>query len=152
MRKPALLILAAVMAGTSFVASVPTAQSQSWRDRDSYIEDYYRRNDHDRDYDRWQRDRRRWNDDDYRGWYESRRRGNPDAAAAIFGLAAGALLGGLATGAIGSPAPVAGAAPPAGGYPFGSDGYYRYCSGKYRSFDPASGTFLGYDGQRHYCQ
>ncbi len=28
----------------------------------------------------------------------------------------------------------------------------RYCSNKYNSFDPQSGTYLGYDGQRHYCQ
>jgi hypothetical protein len=26
-----------------------------------------------------------------------------------------------------------------------------YCSQRYRSYDPASGTYLGYDGQRHPC-
>jgi hypothetical protein len=26
-----------------------------------------------------------------------------------------------------------------------------YCSAKYRSYDPESGTYLGYDGQRHPC-
>jgi hypothetical protein len=26
-----------------------------------------------------------------------------------------------------------------------------YCSQRYRSYDPASGTFLGYDGNRHPC-
>jgi hypothetical protein len=26
-----------------------------------------------------------------------------------------------------------------------------YCEQKYRSYDPASGTYLGYDGQRHPC-
>src|SRR5258706_11757791 len=26
------------------------------------------------------------------------------------------------------------------------------CSQRYRSFDPASGTYLGYDGYRHYCR
>src|SRR6516165_2873520 len=25
------------------------------------------------------------------------------------------------------------------------------CARRYRSFDPASGTYLGYDGYRHYC-
>jgi hypothetical protein len=29
---------------------------------------------------------------------------------------------------------------------------YRYCVARYRSFDPASGTFLAYDGNRYYCQ
>ena len=27
-----------------------------------------------------------------------------------------------------------------------------YCSAKYRSFDPRSGTFVGYDGERHRCR
>ena len=26
-----------------------------------------------------------------------------------------------------------------------------YCSQRYRSYDPASGTYLGYDGNRHPC-
>ena len=26
------------------------------------------------------------------------------------------------------------------------------CAQRYRSYDPASGTFLGYDGKRHPCQ
>jgi hypothetical protein len=26
-----------------------------------------------------------------------------------------------------------------------------YCAQRYRSYDPASGTFLGYDGMRHPC-
>jgi hypothetical protein len=26
-----------------------------------------------------------------------------------------------------------------------------YCSQRYRSYDPASGTYLGYDGMRHPC-
>ena len=27
-----------------------------------------------------------------------------------------------------------------------------YCARRYRSYDPASGTYLGYDGRRHPCQ
>ena len=30
--------------------------------------------------------------------------------------------------------------------------WYSYCARKYRSFDPRSGTYLGYDGYRHLCQ
>src|ERR1700739_3941908 len=26
-----------------------------------------------------------------------------------------------------------------------------YCAQRYRSYDPASGTFMGYDGRRHPC-
>lgn len=29
--------------------------------------------------------------------------------------------------------------------------WYRACSQRYRSFDPSTGTYLGYDGRRHFC-
>jgi hypothetical protein len=35
-------------------------------------------------------------------------------------------------------------------YAMGPD--MAYCAQRYRSFDPASGTFMGYDGRRHPCQ
>lgn len=38
----------------------------------------------------------------------------------------------------------------AGGEPW-SPGWYDYCRAKFRSFDPKSGTYLGYDGLRHFC-
>lgn len=31
------------------------------------------------------------------------------------------------------------------------DDAVAYCSQRYKSYDPASGTYLGYDGQRHPC-
>jgi hypothetical protein len=78
-------------------------------------------------------------------------------AALAAGLATGLIIGGLV------------AAPhyheP---YPYYDDGYYvpryvgpvgygapgseGYCFSRYRSFDPISGTYLGYDGRRHYCR
>ncbi len=30
--------------------------------------------------------------------------------------------------------------------------WYAYCARKYRSFDPRSGTFFGFDGYRHLCE
>lgn len=30
--------------------------------------------------------------------------------------------------------------------------WYRYCEDRYRSFDPHSGTYVGYDGRRHFCE
>ena len=30
-------------------------------------------------------------------------------------------------------------------------GWYEYCSDRYRSFNPDSGTFVGYDGREHFC-
>lgn len=32
-----------------------------------------------------------------------------------------------------------------------SPAWYDYCASRYRSFDPSSGTFAGYDGNRHFC-
>jgi hypothetical protein len=45
------------------------------------------------------------------------------------------------------PAPYGG--PPYAGPAGGGDP--AYCAQRYRSYDPATGTFLGYDGQRHPC-
>ncbi len=29
--------------------------------------------------------------------------------------------------------------------------WYRYCQARYRSFDPRTGTFIGFDNRRHFC-
>ncbi len=77
--------------------------------------------------------------------YGYRRSYNPGAAAAAgaIGLATGAIIGGAIANQNAAPPPPAG---------IRQSDYISYCSQRYRSFDPASGTFLGYDGQRHYCQ
>jgi hypothetical protein len=36
-------------------------------------------------------------------------------------------------------------------YAAGSDRDDAYCAQRYRSYDPRSGTYLGYDGARHPC-
>jgi hypothetical protein len=72
----------------------------------------------------------------------------------------GAVLGGLAAGAILGGA-IAASRPPA--YYYGP-GYYdpppyagptrdevAYCMSRFKSYDPRSGTYLGYDGYRHPC-
>ena len=33
-----------------------------------------------------------------------------------------------------------------------TEAWYAWCFDRYRSFDPRSGTFLGYDGRRHFCR
>lgn len=82
-------------------------------------------------------------------------------AAGVIGLAAGALL----LGATSQPRHVA--PPPAPYYPpapypgrvSGTVGYqpwspawYQYCSSKYRSFNPNTGTFTTYGGEQKFCQ
>lgn len=67
--------------------------------------------------------------------------------AAIGGFVAGALLGG----ALASQPRYYGPGP---GYAYGP-GYggseVQYCLSRFKSYDPRSGTYLGYDGYRHPC-
>lgn len=37
------------------------------------------------------------------------------------------------------------------GYEPWSRGWYNYCDNRYRSFNPSTGTFRGYDGRDHFC-
>ena len=107
----------------------------------------------------WRRNRHDWDEARYRRWYRDHRGDldvNDAAAAGLFGFAAGAILGAAASQAGAAAAPagttVYSEIPSAGGFPAGSEGWLRYCSARYQSFDPASGTFLGDDGNRHYCR
>lgn len=70
------------------------------------------------------------------------------AAAGIVGLAAGAIIGGAIANSNQQPV-----------YDYRMDPNYRsradwdaYCYSKYRSYDARTGTYLGYDGYRHYCR
>ena len=72
------------------------------------------------------------------------------AAFGLFGLAAGAIVGSALSRGYGPGYSGNGA-----GY-YGDSGAAYYdqhaaCAQKYRSYDPASGTYLGYDGYRHRC-
>ncbi|MCX5516065.1 hypothetical protein C3941_20860 [Kaistia algarum] len=82
----------------------------------------------------------------YRGWngpgyYRGSYYNDPGAAlaAGVIGLAAGAMIGS----AINQPRY---AAPQ-----YGGNDYIAYCSQRYRSFNPATGTFTGYDGRKYRC-
>jgi hypothetical protein len=78
----------------------------------------------------------------YAQYYYRRGWGYGAGAAALGGLAAGAIVGG----AIASQ----GAAQP---LPQTQDpDFIAYCSRKYRSFDPVDGTFMARDGRRYLCQ
>ena len=131
--------IAAALLATSVIAVTP-ASAQDRGGRDRFIEQFYMQHGRDDDYWRWKRGG--WRDDDYHSWYNHRRDrfdGGDAAAAAIFGLAAGAITGAIVSGANQGAANFE-----------GSDWHYQ-CSLKYNSYDPSSGTFLGYDGYRHQC-
>lgn len=74
----------------------------------------------------------------YHHRHHRQRRSNAGAAAAagIIGFAAGAILGSQLQRSTPN---------------YGSD-WHAYCASKYRSYDPRTGTFLGYDGRRHPCR
>jgi hypothetical protein len=54
------------------------------------------------------------------------------------------------------PAPPVYVAPaqPSYGRPYAawSQAWFSYCSSRFRSFDPQTGNYLGFDGQYHFCQ
>ncbi|KLK93869.1 hypothetical protein AA309_05085 [Microvirga vignae] len=84
---------------------------------------------------------RRYYDRPYYGrryGYYRRDRGDALAAGAL-GLATGAIIGGAIAQSQAQAAPA-----------YGSN-VQAYCAQRYRSYDPASGTYLGYDGLRHPC-
>jgi MFS family permease len=99
--------------------------------------------------------------------HRHRHHGGSAAAAGIVGFAAGAILGGaLAQPRYRSydyyePAPVYRAPPPvvyrsapvyyANPEPWTAE-WYAYCDARYRSFDPSTGLFYGFDGEYHFCR
>ncbi|HUG61247.1 MAG TPA: BA14K family protein [Methylomirabilota bacterium] len=88
----------------------------------------------------WRANRNDWRDRG-RDWRRHHHNNNDNAAAAIFGLATGALLGGVLSG-------------PLTGSIQGRDvtAHVERCHARYRSYDPSTNTFLGYDGRRHACR
>jgi len=92
----------------------------------------------------------------YRGGYY---RGRGFGGAGL-GLAAGAIIGGAIIGAT-QPYGYSGYGPgygysgydPGYGYaaPYAGGDQVGYCQQRFRSYDPGSGTYLGFDGLRHSC-
>ncbi|RCS25900.1 BA14K family protein [Phyllobacterium salinisoli] len=104
-----------------------------------------------------------------RPYYRHRNRSGDAWAAGAIGLAAGALIGSaMSQPQYAPPPPIIYDQPPVyGGYyapaprrviyqrsvgfqPW-SNGWYNYCSNRYRSFNPRTGTYRGYDGADHFC-
>ncbi len=132
MRKFVAVVLGAATLASALPASADTVRSrplpdvQSAYPSESYSQYYYRRGYR-----------------PYRGYYH---RDNGSAVAAgVAGLAAGALIAGaIASQAQAEPVPP----PPPGTV---SPSVAAYCARKYRSYNPASGTFLATNGMRYVC-
>lgn len=120
-------VLAPALPGNaSPVQSRPLPQAEQAYPNESYAQ-YYRRG-----YRPYYRDR-----------YYYRRDNGAAVAAGVAGLAAGALI----AGAIASQAQPAAPQPPG----IVDPQVAAYCARKYRSYDPASGTFLASNGMRYVC-
>jgi len=135
--KTTIASLAALVATASLsLATVMPAAAQSYGQRYRYVQSYCDRHPNDRDCYDFGRYGHRWDDRRYDDWYYSHYGNGADAAiAGIFGLVAGAMI----NGAINSPRTVVG------------DGHVQRCSARFKSYDPGSDTYLGYDGRRHTC-
>ena len=82
-------------------------------------------------------------------------------AAGVIGLAAGAILLGATSQPSYAGPPPANYYPPAPypgrvsqtvGYQPWSPAWYQYCSARYRSFNPSTGTYTTYQGEQRFCQ
>lgn len=100
-----------------------------------------------------------------RGWggpkyvqknYYYRDNGANAVGAGLLGFGIGAIVGSALTPRevyVAPPPPRPTYYTPAGyGPPPWTPDWYTYCYSRYRSFDPNSGTFIGYDGYEHFCR
>jgi hypothetical protein len=126
--------LSALVLATSFVALPTVSQAaQSNLPAGSYqVADNW--NNHGGDW-RWRRhgyeNRGRYGHRD--GYYRRDNNWGGAAAAGVIGLAAGAIIANNANRS------------------YAGDNYYEYCSARFKSFNPRTGTYTGYDGLQHRC-
>lgn len=131
--------LAALVACLAIGAAVPpTASAASLQAQEQYFGRYCDRHPGDSDCRDWRANRRHWDRDRYHSWYGRHRHefGADDAAAAVFGFAAGAITGAIIGGANGA----------------ASGSHVAACQARYRSYNPATDMYLGFDGQYRYCR
>ena len=109
------------------VALVPVAgaQSNTWQRHNGYQNHYNNRANNSYRGDRYYRG--------YRGDRYYRHNDNGATLGLLGGLAAGAIIGSVIAG---QPR---------------TQGWYDYCARTYRSFNPQTGTYRGYDGRDHPC-
>jgi hypothetical protein len=112
----------------------PNANCQNKGPNNPYTGDYQRRSAYQNNSGYWDNG---WNS----SWNDNRRFWPGDVAAGVVGGAVGT-AGAIAT------APFRG---PRNSYAYMDDNA-SYCAQRYRSYNPASGTYLGSDGRRHVCQ
>ena len=139
-------VLSAAVAATTLTATAGLAQARD-RDRDGY-----------------------WREDGYRHHRRHRHRDRDHGRDAVIGGALGLATGVIIGGALASqpryeerryvepdyypepePRVIYRRQVVAPSYEPWTQSWYDYCSQRYRSFNPNTGTFVGYDGREHFC-
>ncbi|WFE91616.1 BA14K family protein [Roseibium porphyridii] len=145
MNKMSKRLIATALTGVLLVPTVVTAEAGSrhgWRDHGGGHHHHHRKH----------RKHKRHKNNDNLG---------AAVAAGVIGLAAGAILLGATSQPSYAAPPQRNYYPPAPypGHVHGNVGYqpwspawYQYCSSKYRSFNPSTGTYMTYRGVQRFCQ
>lgn len=137
MRRALTTLLAGLVLSTSVIASTAPAAARHYGDRGMFSEQYRNRDHYEGDY----RHGDRRGD---RAYYRGRDRGFDNGAAAVFGLAAGAIVGSAIANS------------DQGGYVgdvYVDDGHVNRCLARYRTYDPQSDTYIANNrGERRQCR
>ena len=128
-------LIAALVAIVALTMAAPAeaGRGKKWKGGDRYVQkNYY-----------------------YNRGYRRRDNGINALGAGLLGFGVGAIVGSALTPREVYVAPPPPPAPPTYvGYrpaPWTPD-WYSYCYSRYRSFNPNTGTFIGYDGYEHFCR
>jgi BA14K-like protein len=142
--------MAALLTVTALAGVMPAAARGNYEKQDQYIANFCNRNPRARQCDDWQSNHGHWDNNKYQGFYRDHEHDNgfgSDVAAALFGVAVGVTA-----------ATAAQSVPANNGYNNvsvsnrGPAEHLQACRTAYRSYDPRTDTYLGYDGYRHQCQ
>jgi BA14K-like protein len=130
--------VACIVLATSSIVTPAVADSHNYRQQERVMSNYCDRHPGDHDCWDWNHHRDHWNESRYHDWYGRHRHdfGPADAAATLFGFVAGAAAGAISGGVNGAT----------------TESHRAACDARYRSYDWRTDTFMGYDGQRHYCR
>lgn len=138
MKKFTIAAVTAVMLASTVGATLAEAAPRGNRDRERFVERYCNNHRGDRDCRDFRDNRRSWDDRRYNTWYRGHYRNrNDNSAAALFGLAAGAIVGAAAAGAT----------------VVGDAGHVARCESRYRSYDSRTDTYvINSAGDRARCR
>lgn len=132
-------IATAAATASMSLATITPAAAQDYSRRHSYVMQYCQTHPRDRDCNDFRHNGRHWSDSRYRGWYHSHSNGINPGVAGIFGLAAGAIIGGAIANSNNNSHVVV------------SSGHVARCEARFRSYDVSTDSYMGYDGYRHRC-